>query len=63
MDDETFALIKLLDMYGNTDSPVSQGFYQGLCIKAKEALERQAAKLERLSPQEITTDLTLSPDQ
>jgi len=39
MDESTQALINVLKIYGNTDKPVSQGFYLVLCIMAAEALQ------------------------
>lgn len=41
--EELDALIKLLEIYAETDSPVTQGFYQGLCTKAKDHLKQYAA--------------------
>lgn len=32
------ALIKTLEMYSETNKPISQKFYQGLCLKAIEKL-------------------------
>lgn len=45
---ELATLIELLKIYAETDSRVSQKFYQGLCLKAKVQLEQAAARIEAL---------------
>lgn len=45
---ELDGLIRILEIYGETNSSVSQGFYQALCLKAKDCLDQQAEEMERL---------------
>lgn len=37
---ETKAVKTMLQMYGVTSSPVSQGFYQALCLEAVRVIEK-----------------------
>ena len=46
---KTEALIKTLEIYSETDKPVSQRFYQGLCIKAIEELKRLDAENKEIN--------------
>jgi len=63
MTPETEAFVKLLEVYGQTENPVSQQFYQGVCFTAKTIIERKAARIEELEKYEITETLTPSPDE
>ena len=42
------ALIQILEIYSNTESPVSQSFYQGLCKEAIEIFKAAKSKISKL---------------
>lgn len=42
------ALLKTLELYIETDELVSQNFYQGLCMKAKEEIEQLQVENKQL---------------
>jgi len=48
---KTEALIKTLEIYSNTDSYVTQGFYQGLCDSAKNRLQKLQDENDKLKKQ------------
>ena len=50
---EEEALIETMRIYSQTDKPVSQGFYQSLCVRA---IERLRVKNERIKNLEIVIE-------
>jgi len=46
---ETDVLIKVLEVYSQTNKFVSQGFFQALCIRAVEELKDQAEHIKLLN--------------
>ena len=42
------AFLKVLEIYSNTEDLVSQGFYQGLCIKAIKRIKELEKEIKEL---------------
>ena len=49
---EIEAIKKTLEIYIEADTPVTQKFYQGLCVKALETIERLENALTAISKSE-----------